>query len=141
MFQTAQAGLLRFAGQSGDPDAGLRFDPFCCDPQSRQARTEAQDDTAHAGVTEEEIAPLADDDEREGMLVGKSAEALDLGDGLGLDEEIGGTADAPGAVIRQGGGKGTETNIAPGEFCKEGGRGGVGHGQAAIVNKKRGARC
>jgi hypothetical protein len=103
--------------------------------------TKAQDDTAHAGVAEEEVAPLANDNAGEGVLVSKTAEALNLGDILRFDEEIGRTADAPGAVVSQRGGKGAETNIESGKFFQEGLMGGVGHGQIAIVNKKRGVVC
>jgi hypothetical protein len=140
MFQSCQSGLLGSTGEAGDPDPRLRVYPFSRDVEAGKVLAEAQDDAAHAGVAEKEIAPLTDDDAGEIVLMRNATEALNLGDILRLDKKVGGTTDAPGAVIPQGRGKGTETNIESGEFFQEGASGGVGHGQAAIVNKKRGRR-
>ena len=120
MFHSGQSGLLGFAGESGDPDPRLGFYPVSLDLKAGKVLSDAQDDAAHASVAEEEIAPLADDNAGEIVLICKAPKALDLGDVLRFDKEISRPADAPGAVIPQRGGKDAVTNIESGEFCQEG---------------------
>ena len=127
VLEAGKTGALRLPGQARHPHPRFGSDAAAGNLQGRKARAEFEDDTPKPGIVEEQVAPLADHQQRQAVGPGILHHAAGFADALRLHQQVGGTADAPGAV----GGKrrigGYRHQAEPGQIFEHAGSG-KGHG-------------